>query len=142
MSKQALILCLAGTILFLIGLIQGAFIPNFLNPKMALSAHLAAVQSGMVLIIFGAIWSWVKVSPKWEKIGRLSGIVGMYLTWLAITLSAVFGTKTKLEIAGAGYGSSPIYENIVVTILMMGAGLCLAFTFIICAGLWRAYKST
>ena len=108
---------------------------------MALSAHLAAIQDGMALIVFGAIWSWVKVSKKWEKFGRLSGVAGMYLTWLAITLSAVFGTKIKLEIAGAGYGPSALYENIVVVLLMTGAGLSLAFTLITCTGLWIAYKN-
>ena len=141
MNKQSLILCISGAILFLIGLVQGVFIQNFLNPQMALSAHLAAVQSGMVLIIFGAIWSWIKASPKWEIIGRISAIIGMYLTWLALTLSAVLGTKLKLEIAGAGYGASAIYENIVVTILMIGASLSLIFTVIACLGLWRSYKT-
>ena len=54
LGRQLIIL---GVVLFLIGLIQGALIPFFHNPRMALSAHLAAVQSGMAMVIFGIIWS-------------------------------------------------------------------------------------
>ena len=53
-----------GAALFLIGLIQGGLIPYFMNTRMALSAHLAAVQSGMALMIFGIIFELISLKEK------------------------------------------------------------------------------
>jgi hydroxylaminobenzene mutase len=64
-TRQSKTLILFGAVLFLIGLCQGGLIPFFINSRMALSAHLAAVQSGMALMIFGVIWTLVALPEKW-----------------------------------------------------------------------------
>ncbi len=55
-------LLIFGVLLFLFGLLNGAVIPYFTNPRMGLSAHLAGVQNGMVLLIFGLLWPYLTLS--------------------------------------------------------------------------------
>lgn len=55
-------LLIFGALLFLFGLLNGAVIPSFTNPRMGLSAHLAGVQNGMVLLLFGLLWPYLTLS--------------------------------------------------------------------------------
>lgn len=126
-----------GAILFLVGLLQGALIPYFLNPRMALSAHLAAVQSGMALMIFGLIWGVLALEEKWLKVACYSSIAGMYLVWLAITLSAALGASKALPMAGKDFSSNPLSEAVVELIVYAGAGLGVISTVVIVLGLYR-----
>jgi len=86
-------LIILGVLLFLIGLIQGAFIPYFHNSRMALSAHLAAVQSGMAMVIFGLIWGMVNLKEGLLKLAYYTNILGMFLVWFAISLASIFGAS-------------------------------------------------
>jgi len=130
-----------GAVLFLIGLLQGALIPYFLNPRMALSAHLAAVQSGMALMIFGLLWGSLKLQEKWLKVTYYSGIASMYLIWFAITLAAIVGASKALPIAGAGFSSTAFKETTIEIILTIGAILGVLSTALIVFGLYKGLKS-
>ena len=124
-----------GAVLFLLGLIQGGLIPYFLNPRMALSAHLAAVQSGMALMIFGVIWALLSLDKKWLKVTYWSGLLSMYLVWFSITLSAIFGASKALPMAGQGYSSSYFIEMLVLVTVYVGAGLGILASLFIVQGL-------
>ena len=91
-----------GAVLFFIGLVQGGLVPYFLNPRMALSAHLAAVQSGIALMVFGALWELLSLKEKWKEVAYWTGLRSMYLIWFSITLSAIFGASQALPMAGRG----------------------------------------
>jgi len=130
-----------GAMLFLIGLLQGVLIPYFLNSRMALSAHLAAVQSGMALMIFGLLWNSLELPEKWLKVTYYSSVASMYAIWLAITLAAIFGSSKALPIAGAGFSSSFVTEVTVEIIVTLGAGLCVVSSVLIVLGLYRGLKS-
>lgn len=133
-------LIFVGSLLFLFGLLQGALIPYFLNPRMALSAHLAAVQSGMALIIFGVIWRYLMLSPLNLIITFYSVSLGMFIVWLSITLGAVVGASKALPIAGAGFASTPAWELVVEVLVTLGAGLGVIGTALLVFGLWRGLK--
>lgn len=128
-----------GCSLFLIGLLQGGVLSEFTNPKMALSAHLAAVQSGIALMVFGTFWCLVRLNSFYESIARISGISGMYLVWLAITAAALNGASNVLPIAGAGYHSSQVGEWFVATTIYFGAGLVISAVVLITFGLYRNF---
>ncbi len=113
MSQASKQLVVAGAILFLLGLIQGAALPYFFNPRMALSAHLTAVQSGTAMMVVGAVWGWTHLSALWDLIGRWTVIAGMYGLWLTLTLSAATGASESLPIAGAGYSADAALETAV-----------------------------
>lgn len=60
----------AGPALFLLGLLQGAAVQSFANPKMALSAHLTAVQRGLALMIVGVIWPAASLNAALLRLAR------------------------------------------------------------------------
>ncbi len=135
-------LILWGATLFLIGLLQGALIPYFPNSRMALSAHLAAVQSGMALIIFGLIWGFLVLQEIWLKLTFYASITGMYTVWFAISLAAILGASKALPIAGAGFSTTPLNELVVQVIITTGAGLGVLSTGLIVLGLVKGLNST
>ncbi len=125
-SPAGLELIFAGALLFLVGLVQGVAIPKFTNSRMALSAHLSAVQSGMALMIFGIIWTLIELPAFWHTPVKLALILSVYLIWLGITISAVTGASKALPIAGEGYAGSKASEHVVTAI--EGAGVFLSLT--------------
>lgn len=116
-------LIVAGALLFLLGLFQGAAVQSFANPRMALSAHLTAVQSGMALMIVGVIWSAVWLNAAFAKIARWTIIVGMYGLWFGLTLSAATGASAALPIAGSGHKAQWLVEMGVSAIVLGSSGL-------------------
>jgi hydroxylaminobenzene mutase len=130
-------LIILGLILFLIGLIQGALIPYFHNPRMALSAHLAAVQSGMAMAIFGLIWALVDLKESILKIAYYTNVIGLYAVWFAISLGAAMGASRALPIAGQGFSTSPTAETVVEIIVTAGAVATVISVSLIVMGLLK-----
>lgn len=133
-SKQLVVL---GAVLFLLGLIQGAAVPYFFNPRMALSAHLTAVQSGTAIMVAGAVWGWTELSSQWDRGGRLAIIAGMYGLWLSLTLSASTGASDSLPIAGEGYGAGRAMETAVTVAVAVSSAVLVAGWTILTIGLIR-----
>jgi hydroxylaminobenzene mutase len=130
-------LIILGLVLFLIGLIQGALIPYFHNPRMALSAHLAAVQSGMAMAIFGLIWALVDLKESILKIAYYTNVIGLYAVWFAISLGAAMGASRALPIAGQGFSTSPTAETVVEIIVTAGAVATVISVSLIVMGLLK-----
>ena len=131
-------LVVAGAALFLLGLLQGAAVQSFTNPRMALSAHLTAVQSGMALMIVGVIWSAISLSVAMLKTSRWTLILGMYGLWFGLTLSAATGASDALPIAGAGYDADRLVET-GVSALVLGSSALMTFGwFLLLMGLIRS----
>ena len=51
-----------GALLFLLGLLTGFGIPAFRSPRIGLSAHLDAIESGLGLIAFGLFFLHLRIS--------------------------------------------------------------------------------
>ena len=132
------ILIAAGALLFLFGLLQGASVQLFANPRMALSAHLTAVQSGMALMIAGAVWSAVSLRLSFAKVARVTLITGMYGLWLGLTLSAATGASESLPIAGAGHSAGLMTEGLVSIIIMGSSSLMTIGWLIFVVGILRS----
>lgn len=133
-------LLVAGALLFLLGLVQGAVVQQFLNPRMALSAHLTAVQSGMALMIAGIVWQAVALPTLPESLCRWALVVSMIGLWLGLTLSAATGASASLPIAGAGYAAAEGIE-LLVSALVLGSSAAMVLAWgLLVAGLvrWRA----
>lgn len=109
-----------GVLLLLLGLLNGALIPFFTNPRMGLSAHLAGVQNGILLALFGFLWPHLKLTGGQGKIGFWSASGGLYVIWLALVLAAVFGTSRATPIAGGGHTGN-LWQETLVSVLI-GAG--------------------
>ena len=118
---SALRLCRHGALLFVLGLVNGALVSTLTNSRMGLSAHLAGVQNGMVLLIFGLVWQRLKLSPRVLRVAELSSIFSMYAIWAALLLAAVFGTSRVTPIAGAGFEGAAWQEGLVAVLLYAGS---------------------
>ena len=129
-----------GALLFLIGLLQGGLIPLFVNPRMALSAHLAAVQNGMALMIFGLFWGLLTLSQRWLTVAYYSAVASLYLIWFAMTLAAAVGAGRALPIAGAGFTAGAVGEAAVEGIVTLGAGLSIVSALLITVGLFARLR--
>jgi (hydroxyamino)benzene mutase len=130
----------AGAVLFLFGLLQGALVQSFANPRMALSAHLTAVQSGMALMIAGVAWQATNLGQRVAAAGKWTIIVGMFGLWIGLTLSAATGASSSLPIAGAGYSADRLTETL-VSIIVLGSSASMALGWgLFVAGLVRAMR--
>lgn len=135
-AQRALIV--AGAVLFLLGLFQGAAVQSFANPRMALSAHLTAVQSGMALMIVGIVWPASSLRASVEGIARFALLIGIFGLWAGLTLSAVTGASQALPIAGAGHSAGATIEQLVSVLVIASSGLMTVGWMLFLAGLIRS----
>lgn len=133
-------LVVAGALLFLLGLLQGAVVQSFLNPRMALSAHLTAIQSGMAMMIVGALWTSADLRPTFSNVGRWTIVIGMFGLWAGLTASATNGASNNLPIAGAGHSAAQTTENLVSFAVLGGSVLMTIGWSIFVVGLVRARR--
>jgi len=129
-------LCFMGALLFMLGLLTGFGIPRFRSPRIGLSAHLAAIESGLGLIAFGLLLPHLAISTVWVSAIGHSLWISLYVQWVGLLVAAVYGTGKVFPIAGAGLAAKAWQENtarILISIGAMGsAGAVLALL-----SLWR-----
>ena len=134
------LMILSGAILFLIGLLSGFFVEMFLNSRMGLSSHLAGIQGALFLLVIGALWQYVSLPRIFTAITAWSIVYGMYGFWIALTLSAIWGTSEATPIAGAGYSASPWQEAMVQAILYSASLACLGGAVLLIEGFRRGLQ--
>ncbi len=126
-------LLIHGTILFLLGLLNGVLVQRFPNPRMGLSAHLAGVQNALVLWAFGLIWPHLKLQLLSQLFAAWAAISSMYAIWLALILAAAWGTGRSTPIAGAGHSASRGKELTVTVLIVSGSlAIIVATVFVLC----------
>ncbi|WP_066481863.1 MULTISPECIES: hypothetical protein [unclassified Sphingomonas] len=125
MTATAILLGKAGFVLFALGLLIGIAIPKLRNPRMGLSAHLTAVQTGPALIAIALFWPYLTVPEAWAA-GVIHALwLSSYLLVAGILLAALVGASRSLPIAGQGHRASQTMET-VVTVLVKGSSLVMA----------------
>ena len=60
-TKPDTFLVRAGFVLFTLALLTGFVMPQFLNQKMALAAHLTSIMNALVLMALGLAWGLLTV---------------------------------------------------------------------------------
>jgi (hydroxyamino)benzene mutase len=133
-------LVVAGAILFLLGLLQGAAVQMFTNPRMALSAHLTAVQSGTALMVVGVVWPFAALRQAWRRFSASAITCGIYGLWAGLTLAAAAGASNTLPMAGAGYRASGIVEMGVSALVLVSSALMTAGWVVFVFGLVSAKR--
>src|ERR1700753_620331 len=99
-----------GIFLFLLGLVTGMLERHFTNMRMGLSAHLEGVMNGTFLVVLGAIWTEVRLSPPAKTAAFWTALYGTYANWFFTTLGATFGTAAANPILAAGHHGLPWQE--------------------------------
>lgn len=127
-----------GFVLFLLGLLSGFAEQKFVNPRMGLAAHLEGVMLGTFVIVLGAVWQEVNLSPKLKVAAYWLTLYSAYFNWATTVLAAVLGSAALSPITGAGHSAPPGQETL-ITVLFMSVGLTtMAATLLVLWGLRRS----
>lgn len=120
MTAEQGIVCGSGILLFVLGLLNGLIIPKTKSPRLSLSAHLTAVQSGTFLIAIA--WAWphfdMEASTSLVVAYGLSG--SLYILWLAFCLAGIWGAGRNLAIAGQNSETGVLRQGIVTALIGLG----------------------
>jgi hydroxylaminobenzene mutase len=111
----------AGVLLFLLGLLTGFGIPVFRSPRIGLSAHLAAIESGIGMIAIGLLLPHLVLTPFWGMVIAYGLAGSLYVLWVGLLAGAGFGTGRALPIAGAGFEAKPWQEGLARGLVGLGS---------------------
>jgi hydroxylaminobenzene mutase len=125
--KAELLLLQAGFVLFTLALLTGLAVPSFLNPRMAVAAHLTGVLNALVLIALGLTWDFLSLSAIQARLTRGAFLYSAYASWGASCLAAAWGTSRLTPLSGAGHSAAPWRETVV-------QGLQVSIVLVILAG--------
>jgi hydroxylaminobenzene mutase len=117
-----------GMFLFLLGLLTGLLEKHCINMRMGVSAHLEGVMNGTFLIVLGAIWTEVRLSPPVKTAVFWIALYGHMPTFFT-TLAATLVTAAANPISAAGHHGLFWQES------MAGAGFLSVSIAIIVASL-------
>ena len=135
---QAL-LARSGVLLFLLGLLTGFAIPAVRAPRIALSAHVAAIESGLALVVFGLLGARLALTGGWAAAIAHTLWISLYVLWVGLLLGAVFGTGKTLPIAGAGLRAKPWQETTAFALIGAGSfGSAAAVAALLLEWSWRS----
>jgi hydroxylaminobenzene mutase len=123
----------AGFVLFTLSLFTGFAIPAFLNPRMAVAAHLGGLMNALVLIALGLAWGLLAFGPRQARLTRGAFLFAAFAGWVASSLAAAWGTNRMTPLSGAGYGAAPWQELIVqalqvlLAVALVGGSISVVF---------------
>jgi hydroxylaminobenzene mutase len=126
-----------GMFLFLLGLLTGFLELKFRNPRMGLAAHLEGLMNGTFLLALGAIWTEVRLSPRWKVAAYWGALYGTYVNWATTTLAAILGTAALSPITGAGHSAQPWAEGTVTFGFMTVGPVIVATSVLLLLGFRR-----
>jgi hydroxylaminobenzene mutase len=141
MEEVSSTLSFMGVLLFMLGLLTGFGIPAFGSPRIGLSAHLDAIESGLALIAFGLLMLHLRISIGWARLIAHTMWISLYVLWLGLMTGAVFGTGKIFPIAGAGAAlvAKQWQENAALTLISVGSiGAVVATGALLAQWRWNA----
>lgn len=122
MGDAPLLLGKAGLALFTGGLVLGALIPKFRNPRMGLSTHLTAVQAGTFLLAIGVFWPRFGVPNGLDGALAWALIGSSFVLTIGLAAAAATGASRALPIAGQGFRAGKTQEGL-VTLLVLASSV-------------------
>jgi len=139
MEGVSSILSFMGALLFLLGLLTGFGIPMFRSPRIGVSAHLDAIESGLGLIAFGLLIPHLTISTGWASAIAYTMWISFYVLWLGLLFGAAWGTGRTISLAGAGISAEPWQENAVRSLISLGSiGSVVAIVALLVQWRWSA----
>jgi hydroxylaminobenzene mutase len=139
MEDVSSILSFMGALLFLLGLLTGFGIPMFRSPRIGVSAHLDAIESGLGLIAFGLLIPHLTISTGWASVIAYTMWISFYVLWLGLLFGAAWGTGRTISLAGAGISAEPWQENAVRSLISLGSiGSVVAIVALLVQWRWSA----
>ncbi|MBU2493093.1 MAG: hydrogenase [Bacteroidetes bacterium] len=103
-----------GILLFLLGLITGFLIPAMQNPRMGLSSHLEGTLNGMLLILFGLIWTKLRLSNSVLKWGYGLSLFGTFTNWGTTFLAGIWGAGSEMMPFAGNDSTGLFWQELVI----------------------------
>lgn len=139
MTTVSSTLCFMGALLFLLGLLIGFGIPSFRNPRIGLSAHLTAIESGLALIAFGLLIPHLTIAAGWAGAVGLALWLSLYVLCAGLLFAAVYGTGRVFPIAGGDMAAKAWQEKTARVLISIGSlGSVGAIIVLLAKWQWRA----
>jgi hydroxylaminobenzene mutase len=88
-----------GMLLFSLGIVTELLMRFMLNPRMAYSAHLVALMSGIFLMQLGVLWEDMDIPERWRGVAFWVWVFATYSAWGSMFVSAIFGTSRSTPLA-------------------------------------------
>lgn len=107
-----------GFLLILIALLTGLGQPVFANPRLGLSAHLAGLMGGLVLVALGSLHAHFNLGPRAKAVMHWSWVYTAYANWLGCLIGAITGASRLTPIAGQGHSGNLAAEGVVAFLLI------------------------
>ncbi|MBK8596128.1 MAG: hydrogenase [Holophagales bacterium] len=102
-----------GMLLFVLGLVTGLAIPQFVNPRMGLAAHLEGLMNGTFLLALGSAWPRARLSPRVGSAAFGAALYGTYANWASTTVAAALGTAALTPLASGPHKGQQWQEALV-----------------------------
>jgi len=126
-----------GVLIAFLSLAAGGVVPAFVNPRMAVTAHVGGIMTGMLTASFGLIWGDIRLGPAALRTLFSLTVYQGYTQTAGLVLAAAFGTSRTTPLAGAGHVGAPWQEAVVAVLLVTGAVAILACCVLALRGLRR-----
>lgn len=122
----------AGFSLIFLALVTGLAVPAFLNPRMALAAHVTGILNGLLLIALGSVWNRLVLAPGQARLAKGALLGGAYANWASSCLAAAWGTSRLTPLSSAGYAAVAWKETFVQAVqVSLGLAVLLAIGLVI-----------
>jgi len=106
-----------GFVLILLALLGGFAVSSFAQPRLGLSAHLAGLIGGLLLIALGMLDAAFILGARSARLMRWSWTYAAYANWAACLVAAMTGASRLTPIAGAGSSGNATAESVVALLL-------------------------
>ena len=122
----------AGFTLIFLALVTGLAVPAFLNPRMALAAHLTGILNGLLLIALGSVWNRLVLSAGQARLTKGVSLCATYANWASSCLAAAWGTSRLTPLSSAGYAAVAWKETLVQAVqVSLGLAVLLAIDLVV-----------
>ena len=123
MSEQSRRLLQLGVLLFLLSLLLGFAIPALAVPRLGVSAHVNGVVGAGFLLVLGAIWPQVRLSPRGLSLAFWSAVYSFFMGALVPLLAGVSGAGGTMLPIAAGTARGSALQEAVISVGLTTAGV-------------------
>jgi (hydroxyamino)benzene mutase len=125
----------SGLLLFVLGLLNGLIVQKTKVPRLSLSAHLTAVQSGTFLVAIAWAWPHFDMGMPTSLLVAYGLSGSLYVLWFAFFLAGIWGAGRNLPIAGQNSEAGTLRQVAVNALIGVGV-LGTVVTTLLLAFLW------
>ena len=94
---------------------------------MGLSSHLEGVENGMLLILFGIIWTRLNLPRQALRVGYFLALFGTYINWFTTFLAGIWGAGGEMmPIAGTGFMGTT-WQEILIKFGLFSLSIAMVF---------------